>query len=139
MLNQVWQNATLILRLMDYTVTQESFDSLASFWSDPRHRLRWSSPFVLPAWLKVWWQELGTEAEPYLGVIRQGETGYVVTDNTPHQLADKIALLLLRPSPDTEATFSIRASVSRFSWSNIAEAIIRECQMVLANYLAPVP
>jgi len=81
---------------------------------------------------------VATDVGNLKSVIRQGETGYVVTDNAPHRLADKIALLLSRPSTDTESALSIRASVSRFSWSNIAEAIIRECQLVLANYLAPV-
>jgi len=72
-------------------------------------------------------------------VILQGQTGYVVIDNAPHHLADKIALLLSRPSPDTKSALSIRASVSGFSWSNIAEAVNREFRRVLANYLAPVP
>ncbi len=58
---------------MSYTITQESFDSLASCWADPSHRLRWNSPFVLPVWLKVWWQEFGPEAEPYLGAVREGD------------------------------------------------------------------
>jgi CelD/BcsL family acetyltransferase involved in cellulose biosynthesis len=58
---------------MSYVITQESFDSLASCWADPSHRLEWNSIFVLPAWLKVWWQELGAEAELYLGAVRQGE------------------------------------------------------------------
>ena len=58
---------------MDYTVIQESFDSLASCWTDPNHELRWNPVFVLPAWLKVWWQEFKPEAEPYLISIRQGE------------------------------------------------------------------
>ncbi len=71
-------------------------------------------------------------------VIRQGETGYVVTDNTPSRLADKIALLLSQPSPDTKSTLSIRASVTRFSWPNIAQQIIKECRELLANYAAPV-
>jgi len=35
--------------------------------------LGWNSPFVLPPWLKVWWQELGAEAELYLSSVRQGE------------------------------------------------------------------
>jgi len=81
---------------------------------------------------------VATDVGNLKSVIRQGETGYVVIDNAPHRLADKIALLLSRPSTDIESTLSIRASVSSFSWSNIAEAIIRECQLVLANYLAPV-
>ena len=81
---------------------------------------------------------VATDVGNLKSVIRQGETGYVITDNAPHHLADKIALLLSRPSTDTEPALSIRASVSRFSWPNIAEAIIRECHLVRANYLAPV-
>jgi len=79
-----------------------------------------------------------TDVGNFRSIIRQGETGYVVADNAPHHLADKIALLLSRPSTDIESAPSIRASVSRFSWSNIAEAIIKECQLVLTNYLAPI-
>ena len=71
-------------------------------------------------------------------VIQQGETGYVVIDNTPRRLADKIALLLSKPSLNAKSALSIRASVARFSWSNIAQAIIQECQLVLANYFAQV-
>jgi len=56
---------------MSYTIIQESFDSFAYFWSDSSHRLKWNSPFVLPAWLNVWWQEFGTGAELYLGAVRQ--------------------------------------------------------------------
>jgi len=58
---------------MSYTIKNESFDSLASCWANPSHRLKWNSPFVLPAWLKVWWQEFGAEAELYLSSVRQGE------------------------------------------------------------------
>ena len=71
-------------------------------------------------------------------IIHQGETGYVVADNTPHHLADKIALLLSRPDRDMEAALSIRASVDRFGWSNIAQAIIEECRRVRADYFTPV-
>ena len=58
---------------MNYIITQESFASLASYWADPSHHLRWNSIFVLPAWLKVWWQEFGAGAELYLSAVRQGE------------------------------------------------------------------
>ncbi|GAH64320.1 unnamed protein product, partial [marine sediment metagenome] len=57
---------------MDYTVTQESFASLASYQADSGHDLRWASIFVLPAWLRVWWQTFGSGAEPYLRAVRQG-------------------------------------------------------------------
>ncbi len=82
---------------------------------------------------------VATDVGVFRSVIRQGETGYVVKDNAPCRLADKIALLLARPSPDTASTLSIRASVSQFNWSDIAEAIVRECRLVLADYSAAVP
>jgi len=56
---------------MSYTITHESFTSLTSCWSNPSHHLKWNSLFVLPAWLKVWWQELGDGAELHLDAIRQ--------------------------------------------------------------------
>ena len=81
---------------------------------------------------------VATDVGDLKSIIRQGETGYVVMDNAPRHLADKVALLLSRPSPDAKSALSIRASVSRFSWQNIAEAVTNECRLVLANYLAPV-
>ena len=82
---------------------------------------------------------VATDVGDFKHIIRQGETGYVLTDNGPHHLAEKIDSLLSRPSPDKNSTLSIRASVSRFSWTNIAEAIVREFQQVLDNYCVPVP
>ncbi|MFC1989480.1 GNAT family N-acetyltransferase [Chloroflexota bacterium] len=58
---------------MSYTITRESFDSLASYRADSGNHLIWGSPFVLPAWMKTWWQEFGGGEELYLGAIRQGE------------------------------------------------------------------
>jgi D-inositol-3-phosphate glycosyltransferase len=81
---------------------------------------------------------VATDVGDFRNIIREGETGYVVNDNVPRHLADKIALLFSRPNTDGESAQLIRATVSKFSWSNIAEAIIRDCQLVLANYLAPV-
>ena len=58
---------------MGYTITQESFTSLTSYWTDSRHNLRWGSIFVLPGWLQVWWQVFGAGAELYLYAVRQRE------------------------------------------------------------------
>jgi D-inositol-3-phosphate glycosyltransferase len=71
-------------------------------------------------------------------IIRPGETGYVVDNASPTELADKIASVLSWPEPDSRSIQSIRASAARFSWSNIARAIAKECHQVLASYLAPV-
>jgi len=67
-------------------------------------------------------------------IIRQGETGYVVMDNAPHRLAEKITLLLSKPSPDMKTVLSIRESVADFSWSNIAQAVMEQCNLARANY-----
>jgi len=81
---------------------------------------------------------VATDVGNHESIIQQGETGYVIKDNDPHHLADKIASLLSRPSTDTKSAQLIRATVSKFSWSNVAEEIIKVCQLVLTNYLTPV-
>ena len=82
---------------------------------------------------------VATDVGNHKNLIRQGETGYVIEDNIPRRFADKIALLLSRPDTDTRSAQSIRATVGKFNWSNIAEAITRDCQLVLTNYLVSVP
>ena len=66
--------------------------------------------------------------------IRQGETGYIVSDNAPRGLAQKIERVLSKPEVKAESVNSIRASVAGFSWSNIAQAVVREGKSLLANH-----
>ncbi len=77
---------------------------------------------------------VATDVGNHRSVIRQGETGYVVRDNSPRRLADKIAVLLTGPGSDKRSASSIRASVSGFSWSNSAEAFARECRPLLSDF-----
>lgn len=56
---------------MSYSHAPISFDSLASSWNDLRHQLNWESVFVLPRWLKVWWQVFGEGSQPYLFDVKQ--------------------------------------------------------------------
>ena len=72
-------------------------------------------------------------------IIREGETGYVVADNEPRHLAEKIDLLLSKQSPDINSALSIRASISKYSWPNIAETMVGEFQTVIDSFMAPVP
>ena len=58
---------------MEYTVTEETFASLNSYWADSKHKLNWGTLFVLPSWLEVWWQVFGSDFQLYLQAIRQGE------------------------------------------------------------------
>jgi len=58
---------------MEYTVTEESFASLNSYWADFKQDLNWNTLFVLPSWLEVWWQIFGSDFQLYLRAVRQGE------------------------------------------------------------------
>jgi len=82
---------------------------------------------------------VATDVGNHKNLIRQGDTGYVIKDNDPLRLADRIGLLLLSLESDTRSAQSIRATVDRFSWSNIAEAIAKDCRLALTKYLASVP
>jgi CelD/BcsL family acetyltransferase involved in cellulose biosynthesis len=56
---------------MSYTITQESFDSLAACADDPHCSVNWSYVFLLPVWLKLWWSEFKPGADLYLGAVRK--------------------------------------------------------------------
>ncbi len=75
---------------------------------------------------------VATDVGNLRNIIRQGETGYVVANNDPRLLADGISLLLSKSSGNGNAA-SIRASVTGYSWSCIAPAVLAECRQVLAG------
>jgi len=54
---------------MSFTVAQESFDRLTSYWHDPGLGLKWGSVFVLPAWLEAWWRTFKPDSELCLTVV----------------------------------------------------------------------
>ncbi|MFC2019125.1 GNAT family N-acetyltransferase [Chloroflexota bacterium] len=58
---------------MGYGLTQETFASISAYANNPDSRLNWPFVFVLPAWLRAWWQEFGSGNELYLTSARQGE------------------------------------------------------------------
>lgn len=64
-------------------------------------------------------------------IIKQGKTGYVIKENTPRNLADKISLLLSKAVSDAG---SIRESVRRFCWSSVAKPMIDEYYATLENF-----
>ena len=56
---------------MSYSVTQETFDSLSSYWLNQENPLRWDCLFVLPSWLKVWWSVFNNGSTPFLSAVRE--------------------------------------------------------------------
>ncbi len=63
-----------------------------------------------------------TEVGDLKNIIRQGETGYVLPDSRPQLLADRIGIILRGTVPEMKDTLSIRSSVARFGWQNIARS-----------------
>lgn len=58
---------------MTYAFTIETLDGVAYSWDKWRHSLKWGSIFVLPAWLKAWWQAFGGGAALHLRMLREGD------------------------------------------------------------------
>ena len=71
-------------------------------------------------------------------IIRGEVAGYVVPDNAPRVLADKIELVLARPNNAATAE-QIRKSITGFNWENTARASLKICRKAVARYSAPVP
>ncbi|OGO20139.1 MAG: hypothetical protein A2Z15_03020 [Chloroflexi bacterium RBG_16_50_11] len=81
---------------------------------------------------------VATDVGDLKNIIKQGETGNVVADNSPEGLAKGIVPFLSSQNRDVESILAVRASVSRWDWANIAEKIAGEMRLVLADRLAPV-
>ena len=54
----------------EYTVTTETFDSITGYWLDPQHTLAWDCLFVVPGWLKVWWDKFAGDQLAHLCAVR---------------------------------------------------------------------
>jgi len=80
---------------------------------------------------------VATDVGGFRDVICQGETGYVLPDNNPCRMAEKIAAAISDPDADSRNALSVRNSVSQYSWSDIARAFAGQCVEVLDSYLAP--
>lgn len=79
---------------------------------------------------------VATDVGDLKNIIHDGASGYVVPVNDPDELARGIESLLSWPSRDRESASVISASVRRFSWPNIATAIMEECRETLAAHRA---
>ncbi len=77
---------------------------------------------------------ISTDVGDIKNIITRDEAGYVLPDNNPHSLTEKINLVLSRPALNKESSLSIRKTVEKYDWSNIAEAISGELRLVLDSY-----
>jgi CelD/BcsL family acetyltransferase involved in cellulose biosynthesis len=55
---------------MTYTITENTLNDLEPFCTDTGLNLDWSSPFILPAWMQVWWQSFGSGRKTFIRTIK---------------------------------------------------------------------
>jgi D-inositol-3-phosphate glycosyltransferase len=65
-------------------------------------------------------------------ILQEGVTGHVVSNGSPRLLANGIEPFISRSHPPSAD--AIRATVLRFSWANVASAMIDEYAAVLSKY-----
>jgi D-inositol-3-phosphate glycosyltransferase len=65
-------------------------------------------------------------------ILREGETGHVVPDGSSRLLAKGIESFIARSTPPSAD--ALRATVRRFSWANVASAMINEYATVYRQY-----
>jgi CelD/BcsL family acetyltransferase involved in cellulose biosynthesis len=129
----------------DYTVTKETFDSIASYWLDSRLSLSWECLFVLPAWLKVWWGEFGSGRTPYLWSVRhkdeligiaplmiQGESARLVGDSNVCDYVD----VIVTPGRGTEFLEVLLQHLRLQGISQLDMGALRADSIVFSNLFA---
>ena len=58
---------------MKYTVSKSSLDGLDTYRAGSPQTLNWSSVFVLPAWMRVWYDSFGDEYEICICVVHEND------------------------------------------------------------------
>jgi CelD/BcsL family acetyltransferase involved in cellulose biosynthesis len=76
---------------MRYTIFENSLAELDAYRTDSKQTLNWSSVFVLPAWMQIWWKVFGTGSKPYIRTIKQGDK---VIGIAPLMIKDRAAYLI---------------------------------------------
>lgn len=63
----------MLLPFMGCSFSLEDIASLGPLKAGPAGRLRWPSVFVLPGWLKAWWQVFGAGSSLFLGLVKRDD------------------------------------------------------------------
>jgi CelD/BcsL family acetyltransferase involved in cellulose biosynthesis len=58
---------------MSYTIIEDNLTRLKTYREDSGQNLAWSSVYVLPDWMEVWWQVFGSEADMRIRTLRAEE------------------------------------------------------------------
>jgi CelD/BcsL family acetyltransferase involved in cellulose biosynthesis len=59
---------------MNNSVVPCTLGELEALRKDPRQKLVWPFPFILPAWMQVWWDAFGTGYEIFIRIVKENDT-----------------------------------------------------------------
>jgi CelD/BcsL family acetyltransferase involved in cellulose biosynthesis len=127
---------------MNYTVAEENLDNLKSYQQDTSLNLQWSSVFVLPAWMRTWWQVFGSSMTMMILTLRSDE---VITGIAPLMRKGKTACFLgdtdvcdymdfiIAPGMETEFFSGLLDYLRNNGISNMDLAHVRDDSTVLKS------
>ncbi len=104
-------------------VTIEEFSSLYHYWRRREFQLDWRCLFVLPPWLKIWWQTFGTKAEKYLCSVKEDNS---LIGISPLMLNDKTAYILGSPDTCDYADFIIQPGKEDSFFNKILDDLVKK-------------
>ena len=76
---------------MSYTISINKLTDLIILHKNTRQTLQWSSVFILPEWIQVWWQVFGEGLNSYIRTVNQGDR---IIGLAPLMTKDRVAYLI---------------------------------------------
>lgn len=76
---------------MNYTIFDNNIADLNAYRTDSKQKLNWSSVFVLPDWMQVWWQVFGAGNVMHIQTVSNGDE---IIGIAPLMLKDKTAYFI---------------------------------------------
>lgn len=77
---------------------------------------------------------IATDVGDLMNIIREGETGFIIPENTPEELARKLGVILAGDNPNLLNRSAIRSSVQKYSWQYVALSIEDEFSKLTAGH-----
>jgi len=59
---------------MTFTAQPDTLTGIETIRKDPGQKLNWPFPFILPAWMQVWWRSFGKGNDLFIRVFKEGDT-----------------------------------------------------------------
>ncbi len=107
----------------DITVVSEDFDSLSSLFSLPDSGLKRELVFVLPAWLKTWWQHFGSDAESCIRSVRLGQK---IIGIAPLKINERVASVMGSVDVCDYQDFVTVPGYERFFYNAILDYLVKQ-------------